>query len=68
MFHWHDDRLRQPLDLDHGECFFLTACIRHVDDFSLQLIFAMKFHEDLHGLGDVSIADSKIDPAVSHIF
>jgi hypothetical protein len=28
----------------------------------------MQLREDLHGFGDVSIADSKIDPAVSHIF
>src|SRR5271165_5083946 len=28
----------------------------------------MELHKDLHGLGDVSIAYSKSDPAVSHIF
>jgi hypothetical protein len=28
----------------------------------------MQLREDLHGFGDVSIADSKIDPAISHIF
>jgi len=39
-----------------------------VDDFSAQLIIAVKFREDLHGLRNVSIANSKIDPAVSHIF
>lgn len=34
----------------------------------LQLIFTMKFNEDLHRFGNVSITDSKIDPGVSHAF
>ena len=68
MFRCHNYRLREPLNFDDCERFFLIAGIRHVDDFSPQLIFAMQFHEDLHRLGDISIADAKIDPTVSHIF
>jgi hypothetical protein len=67
MLGCHHHRLRESLDFDHRECFFLTAGIRNVDDLALQLIFAMKFHQDLHRLGYVGIANPKIDPTVSHI-
>lgn len=65
LFRRHDDWLREPFD--HGELFFGATAIGHVNDHSLQLIFAVKFHEDLHGLMDTSVTDPKSNPIVSHI-
>jgi hypothetical protein len=66
VFHGHNDWLREPIDFDHGECFVLATAVGHVDDFSLQYIFAMKFHENLRGLWHISIVNSKLDPWVWH--
>jgi hypothetical protein len=67
MFHGHDNRPGEPSDLDHNECLLVNAGIRNIDDFSIQLIFSVKLHKDLHRVGYVRIAYSKSDPAVSHI-
>jgi hypothetical protein len=66
VFHRHNDRLRESFDFNHGECLVLGAAVGYVDEFSLQYIFAVEFHEDLRGLGHVSIINSKLDPWIWH--
>ena len=68
MLHSHDNRLRDPIDFDHRICVLLAVAVGQVDDFSLQEIFAMKLHENLRGFRDVNVANSKMDPGVSHIY
>jgi hypothetical protein len=68
VLHSHHNWLRDPIDFDHRICVFLAAAVGQVDDFSLQEIFAMKLHENLRGFRDVNVANSKMDPVVSHIY
>jgi hypothetical protein len=68
VLHSHDNRLRDPIDFDHRICVLLAVAVGQVDDFSLQEIFAMKLHENLRGFRDVNVANSKMDPGVSHIY
>jgi hypothetical protein len=68
VLHCHHNRLSDPTDFDHRIGFFLAAAVGHVDDFSLQEIFAMKLHENLRWFRDVSVANSKMDPGVSHFY
>ena len=57
----------EPLDFDDGEHLLLRSAVRYIDDFSLQQILSVKFSENLAGIGDIYVTDSKIDPSVSHI-
>jgi hypothetical protein len=66
VFHGYHNRLGESLDFNYSECFFLVATVGEVDDLSLQKIFAVEFHEDLRGLGHISIVNSKLDPWIWH--
>ena len=66
-FHRHNNRLREPIDFNHGEYFPVDPAIGSVDNSSQQYVFTVKFREDLTGLWYIDIGNSKLNPVIWHI-